>query len=451
MTKIAERMEQRNKRSLMHSLSALLKWRPKRFPGKRGSVAILVAFSAPVLIGAIALGIEVSGWTAAEQQLQRTADAAAIAAALTYIDGSNVRVAATEGAYLAEINGAVGKSPPLWDGTSVITDNMITISQVNGVVNHGDIAFQAIIRRTVPFLLSGIALKGPGKTLSATAVAEIGISSTGAQPCLFTTGGDVNGVTTGTDVTISGNVNINTNGCSIRSDASVSLSGNVNITAAAIYASGTITSSGNVTVSNTPEYSGVPQMADPFANWSPVQNALSNAACSGGTAVNISGGSTTLQPWPATPCYSGINASGNASITLGAGIYYVNGGINLSGNVIMTGSDVTILSTGTFGSSGNVAITLTAPKDGTTAGIAYASTSSNGSSFSGNQAMSFSGLVYYPNGILSFSGNAAEGSTGCAEVVAQTVNLSGNVNLAANCSSYGLKPYGSLPTATLVQ
>ena len=448
MAKIAERMAQRNKRSPGQSLSALLKWRPKRFPGKRGSVAILVAFSAPVLIGAIALGIEVSGWTAAEQQLQRTADAAAIAAALTYINGSSVQVTATEGAYLAEINGAVGKSPPQWDGASVITDNMITISKVKGVVNTSDVAFQAIIRKAVPFLLSGIALKGPGKTLSATAVAEIGITSTGAQPCLFTTGGDVNGVTTGTDVTISGSVNLNMNNCSIRSDAGVSLSGSINITAAAIYASGAITQSGSVTLNNTPKYSGVPQMADPFANWSPVQNALSNAACSGGTAVTItSSGSTTLTP----SCYSGINVSGSGSITLASGIYYVNGGINLSGSITMTGSDVTIISTGTFVSSGSVAITLTAPKDGTTAGIAYASTSSNGSSFSGSQAMSFSGLVYYPKGILSFSGSAAEGSSGCAEVVAQSVTLSGSVNLASNCSTYGLRPYGSMPTASLVQ
>ena len=59
--------------------------------------------------------------------------------------------------------------------------------------------------------------------------------------------------------------------------------------------------------------------------------------------------------------------------------------------------------------------------------------------------------IYYPNGVLSFSGNAADGSTGCAEVVAQSVNLSGNANLAANCGSYGLPTYGSVPTATLVQ
>jgi Flp pilus assembly protein TadG len=449
MAKIAERMEQRKTRSPVRSLSAPLKWRPKRFPGKRGSVAILVAFSAPVLIGAIALGIEVSGWAAAEQQLQRTADAAALAAALTSINGSSDQVAATEGAYLAEINGAVGKSTMTWlDGTSVLSDNMITIGKVSGVVNASDVAFQATVKRTVPFLLSAIALTGPGKTLSATAVAEIGVASTGPQPCLFTTGGDVNGVTTGTDVTISGSVNLNMNGCSLRSDARVSLNGSINITAAAIYASGTITQSGSVALNNTPKYSGVPQMADPFANWSPVQNALSNAACSGGTAVTItSSGSTTLTP----SCYSGINVSGSGSITLASGIYYVNGGINISGSVTVTGSDVTIISTGNFTSSGSVAITLTAPKSGTTAGIAYASTSSSGSSFSGSQAMNFSGLVYYPNGSLSFSGSAAEGSSGCAEVVAQSVTLSGSVNLASNCSTYGLRPYGSMPTASLVQ
>ncbi|MDR3531360.1 MAG: hypothetical protein P4L90_12510, partial [Rhodopila sp.] len=81
-----------------------------------------------------------------------------------------------------------------------------------------------------------------------------------------------------------------------------------------------------------------------------------------------------------------------------------------------------------------------------TAGIVYASTSKSGSTFSGNGTSAFSGLIYYPNGQLSFSGNAVDGSTGCAEVVASTVTLSGNANLAANCSQYGLPTYGSLTT-----
>jgi hypothetical protein len=333
-----------------------------------------------------------------------------------------------------------------WNGSATpptLSDNLVTIRIVNGVKNTSDTAFSATIQDKMPLLFSALALKGPTITVSANAIAEI--VPAGPQPCLLTLGGDVNGVVSGTDVTLSGNVDITANNCSIRSDAGVSVSGNVTVNASAIYASGSITSSGNVAV-NATEYSNQPQLADPYANWSPLQTALANASCTGGQAVNTSGGSQTLSPG----CYSGINDS-NATLTLSPGVYYVNGGINLSGNASMSGAGVTIVSSGTFSSSGNVQISLTAPTTGPTAGVVYASTNTQGSSFSGNDAMTFSGLIYYPNGILSISGNAANGSNGCAEIVAQTVNLSGNANLASNCGGFGLPTYGSTTAASLVQ
>jgi Flp pilus assembly protein TadG len=420
------------------------------FRTKQGTVAVMTALCLPPLTLAVGLGIEASGWVVTQQgSLQRTADLAALAAAQAYGRGATTQLAATQAAYLAEINGAAGASAAsarVWNAAAsapTLSDNSVTIQVIKGVVNPADTAFAVKVQQNVPLLLAALPLNRPSITLAATAIAEIVPS--GPQPCLVTLGGDINGVTSGTDATFSGNVDITANNCSIRSDAGVSVSGNVAINASSIYASGTITASGNVTV-NAAEYTQQAQLADPYANWSPLQTALANAACTGGATFNTSSGSQTLSPG----CYSGINDS-NAALTLSPGVYYVNGGINLSGNASLSGNGVTIVSTGTFSSSGNVLISLIAPTGGATAGIAYASSNAQGSSFSGNEAMSFTGLIYYPNGILSVSGNAANGSTGCAEIVAQTVNFSGNANLASNCGAYGLPTYGSTTAPALVE
>ena len=454
--KIAGRMRYIKKQILGQEILGSRR-RPRKLSlGKRGSIAVLVALTAPVLCMAIALGVEVSGWSAVQQSQQRSADMAAIAGAQTYNSGSTAQVAATEAAYVAEINGGLGAAGPTaltctpgatktWCATTnTLSDNLVSVAMTAGVKNASSNAFKATIQTTVPLFFSAIALKGTGKTLKATAIAEITKVQNFDQPCLLTLGGDATGVVTAPDVILSGNANVTANNCTIRSDGKINLSGNAQINTLALYASGTISTSSNTTVTGT-QYINQAQISDPFATWSPVQTALTNASCSGGISINATV-NTILSPG----CYAAITASSNAQITLNPGVYYVNGSINLSGNSSLTGSGVAIASTGTLSQSGNVMVSLTAPTSGTAAGIVYASTSTNSSHFSGNAASAFSGLIYYPNGLLTFSGNATDGSTGCAEVVASAVTLSGNANLAANCSSYGLPTYGSLPPKTSI-
>jgi uncharacterized membrane protein len=113
---------------------------------------------------AIGLGIEASGWSAVQQRLQRTADMAALAGALAYNKGAAASVAATQAAYTAEINGSTGVTSPAtqtWLPTpKILLDGSITIREVNGVRNTGDIVFAATIQYTVPLLFSAIALPG---------------------------------------------------------------------------------------------------------------------------------------------------------------------------------------------------------------------------------------------------------------------------------------------------
>lgn len=434
-----------------HEFSASRKRRVRSLLGRRGTVAVLVAIAAPVLAMAIALGVEISDWTVTKQRVQRAADLAAIGGAAAISNTASAYTGATYAASVAEMNRptkSASRSPSSGSFAGTLTDttntDTITILSPATVGTPGSV--KVTIQTSVPLRFAGIALTGPTKTISATATAGPTSSLIGIQTCLLTLGGDTTGVVTGTDVNVSGHVTLDAPHCSIRSDAAVVLSGNLTINAAAIYASGAITSSGNVTVT-APEYANQAQVADPFAGSAAVQNALTAAASCSSTAAII-GASGPNSPG----CYGGINLSGSANITLSPGIFYLNGGINLSGSAVLNATGVTFVSTGTINVSGGAQATITAPTTGTTAGIAYASNSTSSSSISGTSAFSFAGLVYYPNGSLSISGTAVDGSTGCAEIVARTITISGNANLASNCSTYGLPAFPSTtPLTTLTQ
>src|SRR5260370_7805451 len=81
---------------------------------RRGVVAVLLGLTAPVLVMALGLGIEVSRWSVAKVELQRIADAAALAGAFDYQHQSPPvpQTAASAAANLASINPATGSATP---------------------------------------------------------------------------------------------------------------------------------------------------------------------------------------------------------------------------------------------------------------------------------------------------------------------------------------------------
>ena len=134
------------------------------------------------------------------------------------------------------------------------------------------------------------------------------------------------------------------------------------------------------------------------------------------------------------------------------GLYYVKGNISLSGQSTLAANGVTIVSAGTLDLSGGTVSTFTAPttddvtSTGGLPGILFASSSTSSSSFTGNAAVPYTGLIYYPKGQVRFTGNATDGSSGCSEIIADSVTLTGNANLGSNCSQYGTKTFGSALT-----
>jgi Flp pilus assembly protein TadG len=448
----------------------IARWRGDR----RGVVAVLLGLTAPVLVMALGLGIEVSRWSVAKVELQRIADAAALAGAFDY-QHQSIKVpqtAATAAASLAWINGVTGTASPAWTAaTQLLADNQIAVQIIAGLKNPGDTAVQVTVSRQLSLYLAGIFTSATSKTISATAVAELIPVATGVA-CMLALQGSVNGVDPPIDATFSGNASISAGNCVLRSNGDIKMNGNVDVVAAGVVAAGVVTSIGNVSIS-APITQNAGQIPDPFASDTAVTSALAQAALVTAAGVNCSSSSCTgpsgccalnkiTGVWQIQPgSYSGLSAGSNATLALAPGLYLVNGSVSFSGNAAVTANGVTIVATGTGHFTGNAAESFTAA---TTAmvgsgagaaipGVMFATSSTGGASFGGNSSFPFSGAIYVPNGTLTISGNATDGASGCGEVVARDVALVGNAQLASNCSSFGLPviPSQLTTTAMLVQ
>lgn len=463
-------------------------------PDRRATVALYGALVAPVLAGAMALGVEVTGWSGAQLDAQRTADVSAREGALYCYNyainnsGSSclsnaaaAQVAAMLAARLAEVNGAAGAENPTWNAsTKTYIDNQITAQIVNGVKSSSDAAVQVAVKKTMPLMISRAVSLASSVTVSAASISEVVATTSGGgggQPCMMALAGGSNGTTTGTTISFSGALNVQAPTCTIRSNEGVSLDGAMNITTGGIYAGGAISASGAIVVSGA-ENQHAGQIADPYSGDTTLQTALTAANAATGSSItctgtgsctgpagwgSCSGGTCTVNPGT----YTGLSVSGSNNISFRPGLYAINGNISFNGTFDVTGSGVTFLmgkGTGSgyaFTTAGAMTATLSAATTagatgGAIPGILFASQSSGASGFNAASGLGFTGVIYYPNGPWAIAGATASGSTTCAELIASTITIIGATNLATACSSYGVATFDSTPgtisyTTALVQ
>jgi hypothetical protein len=409
--------------------------------------------------------LDMCQWSLAQIELQRSADIAATAGALRYAAGgagvASGCTAATDqlactavnaAADLAEVNKVPGATTRSWnDGTKTLTDNLAVASVVAGVRNANDAAISVTLSRPVPAAFAFPVHGQSSYTITATSVAELipNPSSGGPQPCIAALDGYGSGVTTEVDLSISGNANLTLNGCSLRSNESITLNGNVNVVTSGIYAGNSIYASKNANITG-PQFPESGQIADPYAGDAVLQSTFSQLTTQ--TTQSFSGGGSPLPG----KVYSSMSITANT--TLAAGLYVVTGSFSVSGNSAVTGTGVTIVVGGSVSISGNSNFNVTAPADasnGGVPGILIAGNGTQGGSISGNASSAISGVIYFPNSTISFSGNGAtNGQANCLEVIASSVTISGNANMGGNCASLGVKSFGSTsspPTVRLVQ
>lgn len=450
---------------------------------RRAAVALVAALAAPVLLAAIALGVEVAHWSAVQLDTQRVADLAALAGAQSAASGASVQEAANAAANVAELNGATGADTRSWNAaTRVLTDNTVTVGAVSGLRKSTDAAFKVVVTQSVPLVLAGLISTASAETLMATATAEAMSNQSwgGAQPCVAALKTAAQG---GAGITYSGWTTMKAIGCAIRSNAGLTETGSGAWNTQGIYAAGAIsipfwvsnTNNAGATLTPTPNDGTIP---DPYASNTPLQTALANADSLPGSSIACSNQHCGLAEGAPNGTYNGSYCSGQGTgtvsctlqpgnygsfnvssggpyyFTLEPGMYNFNGNINLTNYTVTTGSAVTIVTSGTFTGANTFDFTLTAPTaaqaadTGGFAGIALAGNTTDTISVSGDPQVSITGVLYFPNATFSGAGSTTAASSSCFELIAGSISLTGASGYSGTCPQLGATSFGSTYVST---
>lgn len=423
---------------------------------RRGSVSLIAGIMANVMVLVTAMAIEVTYWSVNQVELQRIADAAAMAAATNYFNAATPSSsAATKAATtVAQLNGILSANVTATE-----------LKSGSGIRNLSDPAFQVTVSRSINKTFSAMFanVKSSVVTISATAIAEIVLPQT-KQPCILALHpaspsgtaqkSAVNGITMG------GSTTITATSCSVVSNAQIDADagGNIVITDAATYSSVTPwVDSGDPVTKAFP--GGITTLTgtvtDPYANYAPLQNAFGNLSPGAGSSILASGSYP-----PGT--YSSIALSAYKTVVnLSPGTYYVNGDITLSNTstIQCTGcsgiNGVTFITSGGLSISGGSNVDVFGPGVGAAQGIpglvfasksqlsstdAYAGLATIGNGAAGP----WGGLFYFPNGTIDLNGGTPSKET-CNEYIASQFNIYGSSTIKSTCSGMGLPLFGSQP------
>jgi Flp pilus assembly protein TadG len=399
---------------------------------KSGSYLIISALMMPVLIGFVGLGTDYGLWVYTHQSAQSAADSAAVSAAAEgNADNLTVQAGAVTASY-GFVNGV--------NGTTVTVNQPPKNGSHTAVAN----AVEVIVTQRKAPLFSAVFISTP-LTISARSVA---IPNVGTG-CVIALDSTASGA-----ITVQGSSQVNLQNCNLYDNSNnasaLTVGGTAGVAALSVGVVGGISGTSSITASGGIK-TGVRPAADPYA-------AVSFPPFYGCDQHNLRvNSSITLSP--GVYC-GGISVTAGAVVTLNPGIYYMDqGSLSVAGNATINGAGVTIVftsgnnnnwATASIGSNAN--INLTAPTTGPTAGIVVFGDRNMpvGTVFkmTGGNTQSFGGAIYLPKAALNYAGGSGA-SNGCTQIVADTLNWSGNSSLALNCSGYATKPIGS--AASLVE
>jgi len=407
----------------MRSISRIA-WRFLKSRG--GNVAIIAAMAAPVLVGFCGLGADTGYWYFRQRELQGAADIAAYNGAMTLQTGgaqSAVQSASTDG---ASTNG--------WrSGQGAITVNTPPASGPNQNSHSVEVLLSENEERYFTAIVSNSLVP-----VSVRAVATFDNTQSACMLGLNKTQADT--------VQFWGNAQANFQGCNIVSDSNssraFSVGGAANITAPCVdavggdYVTATLTLTSCSSVKTKASY-----VYDPYAN----VPAPPVGTCHSGPI-----GSTLSAD---TYC-GGLSLSG--ATTLNAGVYVINGGtLKINANANLTGTGVTFFLTNgaTVQINGNSQMNLAAPTSGAYAGLLFygdrtQATAKN--TINGNATSLLTGTIYFPSQEVDFLGNFS-GSSGCMQVVADTIYYTGSATFQTNCTGKGMKTIPVPGSVTLVE
>lgn len=392
------------------------------FRSDGGNVVLIFALVTPLVVGAAGIGVETTYWSYKALHMQDAADAAAHAGALEQRGGGSAsQVAAIAGSTAGQ------------NGFDLVSGTIEVNTPPESGPMKGQEAVEVILHSpahrflTALFLDKDIILKA--RTVASFSPASnacvLALDPTASKAALF-----------------AGSTTVKLTGCSVMANSlaadAVTTQGSAQVTADCLISAGGVQTNGGVTLTKcAAPVTHAPPVADPFRN-------LVQPTPSGG-CLNGAGG--MLQP--GRYC-SGLNLSGN--VTLASGVYILSDDFKINGNANVSGAGVTIyLTNGAHVHfNGNSTIQLSAPTSGTYAGMLMMGDRANTAGrnvINGNASSKLTGALYFPRDQVDYVGNFS-GKDGCTQVVANTVQWSGNTDVAADCTSLGMQ---AIPAGAIVR
>jgi hypothetical protein len=400
-----------------------------------------VLISLGVIIAIVALGLDGGRMLEERRRAQAAADAAALAAAgdlyANYPSNQGTDPAGT--AKQAALNSAAANGYANDGSASTVTVNIPpTSGPFANQPGHVEVLIQVNLKGTF-----SAAIQGGDLPLQARAVARGRPQKLGLL-LLQSSGADALTIDASAAITVSGaGISVNSTDA-----AAIRLSGG-SLQVGALAVAGGVTKAG-ATVTG-PVLTGAAPSPDPFRKLAAPSSADYPIRSTQATVIT-SDTPTTLQPGVYR---GGIVLAGNASVTLAPGMYILEGGgLFVSGNAKLSGNGVTLYNTSGLIPGGMVYITgygqvnLTAPSDGTYAGIALfqdrcLSTDIEADS---NSRLQVTGLMYTPAAKFEIEGNAAVTVTS-AGVISDHLEIADSATLSVDSTGSVLR----LPEVLLVE
>lgn len=413
---------------------------------RKGTVIVFVALAMPVLVGGMGLGAKTGYRYYNQRLLQHAADFAAHAGAVhKYKDENKAQID------LAALN--VAESSEYDHTLGTITVN---IPPASGAFTGEPSAVEVILTETRPRLFSAIFSDTPVVIAARAVAAANGLVQPACILALSTTASPA--------LTVTGSTNIKLTDCAVASnstaDDSFKMSGlGSYLETDCVATVGGAETTSNLTLVNcdSPTTLPHPGVQDPYW-WIPEPTGIDCQTMYPGknTKVGKPNQTTTVtatDPWDISEdpplevkvmrfC-NGLDVKGD--VTFDPGVYIIeNGNFTVSGTTTpkISGEGVTFYFTngGAAKIAANAQLDLKAPEegDGPYAGILFFGgyDDTDAHIIQGNSLSTLTGAIYMPASEVTFSGNSDSGS-GCTQVIANTIILTGNSDLAIDCSDAG--------------
>ncbi|MDP3495968.1 MAG: pilus assembly protein TadG-related protein [Hyphomonadaceae bacterium] len=378
----------------------------------RGNVSVLFALMLPFVVAGTAFGVETTYWYYKRLALQAAADAAAFSAAFERRAGGDddqVNSVATLGATENGFDAVQG------------TLHVNYLEQANGA------AVEVVLADTAQRFFTAYFSRAPIQ-IQARATATY---NTAATACVLALNPSRSRA-----ATFSGSSLLQLTNCSVMSNSSASdavkLQGSARLNTECVIAVGGVSAASGLTMTecSTP-VTNAPPVADPFKD---IPAPVASGACK--TAPS---GNGTYVIDPGYYC-SGMNLKGEVEFQ--PGVYVIDGDVSVSATADLHGAGVLLYVTGNghVTMNGSAKVNLSAATSGIYEGILFFGdrhTAGGDNKFNGSADSALTGAMYFASQNVIYQGNFS-GLNGCLQVIGDTVEWTGNTNIASDCSAYGM-------------